>query len=121
MRGRWSAVSYFLVLLLIAAAVMTAFWRTTDKAPYFYDEADYMYAATRGFLSNYLDQPSLSTVEFVRKGMELARDRSQRTNMSEYIRSSGDITFYRHYHGPVYAYWIALCRAAGAQEPRTFR
>jgi 4-amino-4-deoxy-L-arabinose transferase-like glycosyltransferase len=121
MRAKSSALFYFLALLLIAAALTAAFWQTTSKALYFYDEADYMYAATRGFLSNYLDRPSLSTVEFVRKGLELARDAGQRTNMSEYVRASGDITFYRHYHGPMYAYWIALCHAAGVRDPGTYR
>ena len=115
------ALPCFLVFLLVAAAVISAFWKTTDPALYYYDEADYMYAATRGFFSNYLDRPSLSTADFVRRGIQLARDRTQRTNMSEFIRSSGDITFYRHYHGPVYAYWISLWQALGAESPKTFR
>ena len=80
-----------------------------------------MYAGTRGFLPNFLDQPSQSLVEFVRKGMELARDKGQRVSMSEYIRSTGDITFYRHFHGPVYAYWIAACQALGVRGERGYR
>lgn len=99
------------------SVVVIAFWRTASPRPFFYDEADYMYAGTRGFLDNYLDRPSLSLPEFIRKGRELARDRSERANMSQYVRASGDITFYRHYHGPMYAYWIALCQMGASGKP----
>jgi hypothetical protein len=121
MRGNSSPFPYFVVLLLTIPLVVFAFWRTTSRAPFFYDEADYVFAGTRGLLNNYLDRPSLSTVDFVRKGLQLSQDRSQGANMSEFIRASGDITFYRHYHGPLYAYWIALCHAAGSDAPENYR
>lgn len=112
---------YFIALALATAIVVLVFWRTTSGRPFFYDEADYMYAGTRGFVNNYLDRPSLSTVEFVREGLRLARDRSQGSSMSKFIRTAGDITFYRHYHGPMYAYWIALCQALGFHSETSFR
>lgn len=112
---------FFLVLTVATVLVVSAFWKTTPGRPFFYDEADYMYAGTRGFVNNYLDRPSLSTVEFVRQGLALARDKSQRSNMSQFIRSSGDITFYRHYHGPIYAYWIALWQAFGFHDESEYR
>ena len=75
----------------------------------------------KSFVNNYLDRPSMTTAEFVREGLRLARDRSQRSSMSRFIRSGGDITFYRHYHGPVYAYWIALCQALGFMGADEYR
>lgn len=120
MRDR-PTMAFFLALTLAMTIVATAFWQTAPKRPFFYDEADYMYAGTRGFFSNYLDRLSIPLVQFVRKGLELARDRSQRANMSQFIRASGDITFYRHYHGPAYAYWIALCTKLGVRTASTYR
>jgi 4-amino-4-deoxy-L-arabinose transferase-like glycosyltransferase len=111
----------FGLLLTMLVTVGIYFRSVTSHAPFAYDEADYMYAGTRGFVANFLDQPSQSLVEFVRKGMEFAPDKSQRVSMSEYIRSTGDITFYRHYHGPVYAYWIAICKALGVTGERGYR
>jgi Dolichyl-phosphate-mannose-protein mannosyltransferase len=119
--GKTSSTFYFAALLLAMAVILTAFWQTTSGNPFGYDESDYMYAGTRGFLSNYLDRPSLSTVDFVREGLRLARDRSQRSNASILIRSAGDITFYRHYHGPTYAYWIALGHALGFDREAQYR
>src|SRR5579871_6298398 len=121
MTGRSSTPWYFAALLVVTAIVAGAFWNVTSPRLYFYDEADYMYAGTRGFIDNYLDRPSLSTVEFVRQGLRLAHDRSQGSNMSKFIRTAGDITFYRHYHGPVYAYWIALDQALGFHTESGYR
>src|ERR1019366_1748902 len=113
--------AYFVVLALATALVVGVFWQTTSARPFFYDEADYVYAGTRGFVNNYLDRPSLSTVEFILQGLSLARDKSQNSSKSKLIRSAGDITFYRHYHGPMYAYWIALCQAAGCRDASDYR
>src|SRR5664279_4015498 len=111
----------FCLLLMVLLTVGICFRSVTSRAPFAYDEADYMYAGTRGFVPNFLDQPSQSVVEVVRKGLELARDKGQRASMSEYIRSTNDITFYRHYHGPLYAYWIAACKALGVSGERGYR
>ena len=121
MKVRLQTILYFVVLVAAMAVVVSLFWKTASSRLFFYDEADYMYAGTRGFVNNYLDRPSLSAVEFIRKGLELAHDKSQRSNMSQYVRSSGDITFYRHYHGPAYAYWIALGQALGFHDEATYR
>ena len=121
MTGRTSPPWFFIALLVLTAIVVGSFRKVTSDRPYFYDEADYMYAGTRGFVANFLDRPSLSTIEFVREGLRLAHDRSQSSNMSKFIRTAGDITFYRHYHGPVYAYWIALDKALGFHDESGFR
>jgi hypothetical protein len=89
--------------------------------PYGYDEADYMWAGKQGLWANYSSRHAISFVEFVRKGLELSRDSGKRQSFSEYIRTSGDIDFYRHYHGPMYAYWLALLRDAGVRGENVFR
>lgn len=121
MTGKPSTPWYFAALLVVTAIIVGSFWKVTSGRPFFYDEADYMYAGTRGFVNNYLDRPSLSTVEFVREGLRLAHDHSQSSNMSKFIRTAGDITFYRHYHGPMYAYWIALGQALGLRDESGYR
>jgi hypothetical protein len=121
LKTRATTTSCFTILVVALAIVVSLFWNTAPSRPFFYDEADYMYAGTRGLLDNYLDRPSLSLVEFVRKGLELAHDKNHRSDMSRYVRSTGDITFYRHYHGPVYALWIALVHAAGVHNEATYR
>ena len=60
----------FCLLVLVLVVLAVRFQAVTSRAPFAYDEADYMYAGTRGFAANYLDQPSQSLVEFVRKGLE---------------------------------------------------
>ncbi|MDP9170412.1 MAG: glycosyltransferase family 39 protein [Acidobacteriota bacterium] len=98
---------------LIAACVLLAgfLWLTRpmiSAGPYSYDEADYMYAAGRGFTANYLDTPAQSFVVFLRTGLSRGKDASQKTALSQLIRDSGDINFYRHWHGPLYYYWLVL-------------
>jgi hypothetical protein len=112
---------WFLTLLVVVVIVCASFFKVTSNEPFSYDEADYMYAGTQGFWANYSDRNAMPLVEFVQKGIELARDKSQRVSMSQYVRSTGDISFYRHYHGPLYAYWIALCQWLGAQSELSYR
>src|SRR5215831_9948021 len=113
-------LALFGILLVVLAVIVPHFASATSPTPFAYDEADYMYAGTRGLLANYLDRPSQSLPDFIRKGLELARDQEQRLGMSEYIRSTGDITFYRHFHGPMYAYWVAACKAMGVDSEQGF-
>ena len=94
---------------------------TVADHPYAYDESDYMWAGKQGLWANYSDQNGLSIVEFVSKGLELSRDSSRRQSFSEYIRGTGDIGMYRHYHGPLYAYWLAAFQDLGAIRENVFR
>jgi hypothetical protein len=115
------SVWWFAALTAIVAIVCFAFARTTSRAPFGYDEADYMYAGTQGFAANYLDRGSMGLNVYLSKGLDLLRDRSQRESLSRLVRNSGGIDFYRHYHGPVYAYWLALAHAAGARQESAYR
>ncbi|MEP6714349.1 MAG: glycosyltransferase family 39 protein [Terriglobia bacterium] len=87
-----------------------------SSAPYSYDEADYMYAAGRGFAANYLDTPAQSFAVFLRTGLSRGQDARQKTALSQLIRDSGDLNFYRHWHGPLYYYWLVLLQPWKADE-----
>jgi hypothetical protein len=110
-----------LALGVLYAGILTAFLPVASPNPYFYDEADYMHAGRLGFWSNYLDKPSVSGIEFVRMGLELIRDRNKRSSISEQMRATDDVTFYRHYHGPLYAYWLSFGQAIGLATETAFR
>ena len=83
---------------------------------YDYDEADYMYAASRGFPANWLDSPSFSLPEFVRIGLSRGGDPSQRSDLSILVRDSGDMDAYRHWHGTLYYYGLALTPANASEH-----
>ncbi len=89
-----------LLFLLAAPGVQTG--------PFSYDEADYAYAANQGWFANWIDHPALNLVQFVRLGLASGRDSNHRTELSEIIRNSGDIHFYRHWHGPLFYYWLGF-------------
>jgi hypothetical protein len=116
-----SRMLWFAALAAALAIVCVLFAATASPAPFAYDEADYMYAATQGFAANYLDRGSLGMTGFIEKGLALMRDKSQRQSMSAFVRNSGDLDFYRHYHGPIYAYWIAAGRALGVRGEGAYR
>jgi hypothetical protein len=118
MHSRWL---WFVLTAGITALVCVSFARTTSRAPFGYDEADYMFAATQGFAANYLDRGSMGMGGYIEKGLALMHDKSQRQSMSQMVRNSGDLDFYRHYHGPMYAYWIAGWHALGAHEEIVYR
>jgi hypothetical protein len=97
------------------------FMSTASPAPFAYDESDYMFAGRQGIWANFSDRQAMSLMEFVNKGLELSRDTTRRVSMSQYVRSTGDISFYRHYHGPVYAYWISLLDGLGVRSEAVYR
>jgi len=114
-------LSLGLAAALILLSVFFLFSGLAPDHPYNYDEADYVYAGTLGFAANYLDQNALSFPAFVTRGLELLRSPGKRSSFSEYIRSTGDINMYRHFHGPIYAYWLAFGQALGFTDPGQFR
>jgi hypothetical protein len=112
---------WFLALVALVIVVCTTFAGVASPMPFAYDESDYMYAGFQGIWANFTDRGAMSMVEFVKKGWELSHDSSQRVSVSQYVRASGDISFYRHYHGPVYAYWVGFWHLLGVSEESSFR
>jgi hypothetical protein len=116
-----SKAPWIAAAVCLYAAAFAIYAPLVSDHPFAYDEADYMWAGKQGFFANYTDLHGLSFGEFIRKGIELANDSSKREAYSEYIRSSGDLGFYRHYHGAVYDYWIAILHDLGFTSERAFR
>jgi hypothetical protein len=78
-----------------------------------YDEADYMFAADKGFVANYLDSGSQTIFSFISTGLKAGRDKSGWSQLSRSVRGSNDICFYRHFHGPLYYYWLIAAKRLG--------
>ena len=93
---------HVVVVLLLAGLFAAFLYRHVAPDPYTYDEADYMYAASLGFLANYTDTPSMPVSDFLRTGVEGGKSQQSRRQLSEQVRSKGDVLFYRHWHGPLY-------------------
>lgn len=84
--------------------------------PYIYDEADYMFAASQGWKSNAFDTPSMPLGEFLKTGLSRGRDPASKSDLSSLIRSSNDVLFYRHWHGPLYGYWLDMTGGVSADS-----
>jgi hypothetical protein len=109
-------VRHVLILSAFLAGLVALVWGRISADPYAYDEADYMYAASLGLAANYTDTPAQSFSDFVHTGLNRGRDASQRASLSEAVRASNDVNFYRHWHGPVAFYWWMAARAGGLNE-----
>ena len=116
----WDSASPSMKHLLAAAALVALLLflitRSVSSDPYGYDEADYMYAASLGYFANWTDTPTLSLPEFLRIGLGRGRQSGGRQELSELIRQSNDVLFYRHWHGPLYHYFLILVSRLGLNE-----
>jgi hypothetical protein len=105
-------ISPILRHILVASVLVAGFFVLAlpgvPNLPFFYDEADYAYASQQGWFANWVDHPALNLVQFVHLGMSAGRDHSRRLDLSQTIRNSGDVHFYRHWHGPLFYQWLGL-------------
>jgi len=95
------------------------FWFFRGVVPadrFYYDEADYMFASSQGFRANYVDEQVIPFGQFVQKGFSEGMHEEHRGSLSEFIRKSEDVSFYRHFHGPLYFYWLTVIRQFTDQE-----
>lgn len=109
-------MKHLAVLIGVLSLFLLFAYRQVKTNAFGYDEADYMFAAQRGFVANYLDSPSYSFLQFVRIGLAKGRKTGGSTQLSSMVRRSGDIYFYRHSHGPLYFYWLMAVSAIDAGE-----
>ncbi len=96
------AIVEFAVVAALAAALL---WGLRGRAvgfSYGYDEADYLLTAEKGAFAHWWEVPSLSLGQFV----ALGRGGSNRSELSALVRENGYVDFYRHWHGPLYFYWM---------------
>jgi hypothetical protein len=93
--------------------------RQVPPGPFYYDEADYMFAASLGAKANWIDSPSQSLLDFLRVGLRDGRDPSKRTQLSAAARKGSDVNFYRHWHGPLYFCWLSAIARWKPEEHRT--
>lgn len=105
------------ILTVLATVFLGWAFRQIFLWPYLYDEADYMCVAAQGAAANYLDSPSQPLAEFLRMGLAEGRDPARRGSLSEFIRGSGDVNFYRHWHGPLYFFWLKAVSFKEAVAP----
>jgi hypothetical protein len=110
-----------LAVAVIATLTAASIALYENRTLYSYDEADYAYAVERGFTANYFDENALPFVSFLRNGWSLVTDPTKRSESSQVVRSSGDITFYRHFHGPLYFYWLMLGQWFGLDREHEMR
>ena len=104
------------VLFAVAFAMVRG---KISRSPYAYDEADYMFAATMGMERNWLDIGSMPLNEFIAIGRRSGADASQQTSLSTLARSGSDPVVYRHWHGPLYFFWLTIPAALHADEHST--
>ena len=100
-------------LILLSAIELLFVWisaANVGRGTYEYDEADYMYAASKGYIANYTDSPTMPFMEFLRLGLA-ARNPEQRAHVADTVRQDDDVLYYRHWHGPTY--YLALIPVAG--------
>jgi hypothetical protein len=109
-------MKHLAIILGLLALFLFLAYPSVSPTPFAYDEADYMYAAGRGFLANSLDLPSLSFPEYVRMGLRRGAGPSRGSSLSLAVRRAGDMFLYRHAHGPVYFYWLAALSEWSANE-----
>src|SRR6202163_881660 len=109
-------MKHLLAVAVLVALLLFLITRNVSPDPYVYDEADYMYAASLGHFANWTDTPTLSVPEFLRIGMGRGRQTGGRQELSEFIRQSNDVLFYRHWHGPLYHFILIPVSRLGLNE-----
>ncbi len=106
-------MKHALALLILFGGFFVLARGNTDYGPYGYDEADYMFAASRGVTANLFDSPTLPLPRFLQMGLH----QGSRAEMSESIRNANDMVFYRHWHGPLYSDWLQITSRFASSEP----
>jgi hypothetical protein len=106
------------LLFLFGAGMLflLVFHSAASSIRFQYDEADYMAAARMGFRENYLETSSMSFPAYLKAGLQAVSQGIDRTDLSESVRQRKDVSFYRHYHGPLYFHWLALMTRMSTHE-----
>ena len=114
-------LKYLAVTIVIAVVTAIIIDTYTPRHLLRYDEADYVFATEQGLIDNHIDRNALPLADFIAAGTAGGTDSSKRTELSELVRERGDLSFYRHYHGPLYFYWLMLGRTFGMTGEQALR
>jgi hypothetical protein len=107
------------VLIILIAVAFGMSRGKVNHVPYGYDEADYMFAAGLGIADNWLDSGSMSIKDFVSVGRKRGSDSGQQAGLSALARGGTDPVVYRHWHGPLYFFWLTAIDKPGLNEHDT--
>jgi hypothetical protein len=110
-----------LCIAVVGASIIRQSIDHTSSASFGMDESDYTFAARQGWLASYLDHPSIGFPEFVRFGAQHGINSASFGALSDLIRESQDVTFYRHYHGPLFYYALSAAQSAGIRSEKGLR
>jgi hypothetical protein len=102
----WRFVADAVTIVGLLAAFLWLRAGSVASSPFVYDESDYMFSASLGWAANYTDSPTQPFSDFLRAGLS----GEGRATLSEIVRESGDIVFYRHWHGPLLTDWLMAIR-----------
>ena len=97
-----------ILLCVVALIFIKVYGSNLPSEKYYSDEGDYMSAVSKGFLSNYLDKHSMSLFSFVSYGFKYGLSKENATTLSNIARASGGEDQFRHYHGPVFIYYLII-------------
>jgi hypothetical protein len=109
------------IFCLIIVVFVGVYGSNLPRERYYSDEGDYQYAVSKGFIANYLDKNSLSLFSFIRYGLSYGFSKKQLTPLSNIARSEGGDDFYRHYHVPLFFYYLALGKRCISNNEVSFR
>lgn len=112
-------MKHLVVLGILVAITFTTVRNKISHGPYDYDEADYMSAASLGLERNWVDAGSMPLTDFVAAGRRSGADANQRAGLSALARSGSDPVVYRHWHGPLYYFWLTIPSSIKANEHTT--
>ena len=104
----------FLAALIIAFLILARY--SIPWGVLLYDEADYVFAASRGLYTNATDHDSITTTEFLHQGLTRGRDKTQGQSLGAEIRGRNDVLLYRHWHGPAYYYLLDVALHLSPQD-----
>lgn len=113
---RWTQWTFAVVLALALLIRLPGFHRLLEGS-----EVDYVRAARRGFLTNYLDLGTRPVSEYVATALVMAGFGGNASDTDPDLWSrdvaANDIAAYRHYHPPLFIYTLyAIERVAGYSD-----
>ena len=94
------------LILVVLFCVIFFFANSLPEICLYEDEADYVYVVRKGFIANYMDSGTLPFTQFLKLGFSAITSQKSKTELSRIIRSADDISVYRHWHGPLYFYYL---------------